>query len=433
MLKTKHMKIEQLHNLFLKCKSISTDTRKISKNDMFFALKGDNFNGNKFAIQAIEKGAKYIIIDEAQYNVSNQTILVKNALETLQALATYHRMYLNIPIIALTGSNGKTTTKELINAVLSKKYKTTATIGNLNNHIGVPLTLLSMTNETEIGIIEMGANHLKEIEFLCKITKPDYGYITNFGKAHLEGFGGIKGVIKGKSELYNYLIENNKHIFFNVDDSIQNEKLNTYTKTIGFSKRDSNLFKIEFIDANPFVNFKIKDTIIKSQLIGKYNFTNLCAASIIGDYFKVSIKKIKEALENYNPTNNRSQIIEKETNKIILDAYNANPTSMKAALEHFSNLKDENKIVFLGDMFELGSAAKKEHQAISNLTINLNIDTIYLIGENFFKTENNSTKLKLFSSFETLKKDFNTIETKNATVLIKGSRGMALERILDLF
>uniref|UniRef100_UPI0029341D42 UDP-N-acetylmuramoyl-tripeptide--D-alanyl-D- alanine ligase n=1 Tax=Lacinutrix jangbogonensis TaxID=1469557 RepID=UPI0029341D42 len=426
------MKTEQLHTLYLNCTGVSTDTRKVSPNTMFFALKGANFNGNTFAEQALKSGAKYVIIDELEYKYSDKTILVNNVLETLQMLASYHRTYLNIPIIALTGSNGKTTTKELINAVLSKKYDITATIGNLNNHIGVPLTLLSMSRDTEIGIVEMGANHQKEIEFLCTIAKPDYGYITNFGKAHLEGFGGIKGVIKGKSELYIYLTENNKHIFVNADDTLQKEKLSTYLRKFGFSETDENYFRIEFIEANPFVTFKAENTLFHSQLIGKYNFTNLCAALTIGKYFKVELNAIKQALENYAPTNNRSQIIEKRTHKIILDAYNANPTSMKAALEHFSDLKDEHKIAFLGDMFELGDDAKKEHLDISNLTNKLNIDAIYLIGENFYQTKNASTKIKHYHSYEALKENFNSIKIKNATLLIKGSRGMALERILEL-
>ncbi|MEJ6792557.1 MAG: UDP-N-acetylmuramoyl-tripeptide--D-alanyl-D-alanine ligase [Lacinutrix sp.] len=426
------MKTEKLHSLFLKCNSISTDTRKISKNTMFFALKGDNFNGNVFAEQALTEGAKYVIIDEPEYKKSEQTILVDNVLETLQNLASYHRTYLNTPIIALTGSNGKTTTKELINTVLSKKYNTTATIGNLNNHIGVPLTLLAMSKETKIGIVEMGANHQKEIEFLCNIAKPDFGYITNFGKAHLEGFGGVEGVIKGKSELYNYLIKNNKHVFLNADDDIQKEKLNTYEQKFGFSEIDIDYFNIKFISANPFVSLKTGKTLITSKLVGKYNFTNLCTAIIIGNYFNVSINEIKEAIENYVPTNNRSQIIKKESTKIILDAYNANPTSMTAALKHFSGLKDKTRIAFLGDMFELGNEAKQEHQTIADLATSLKLDKVYLIGKNFSETEINTTEIVQYGTFEELKEHLKSTKIKNATLLIKGSRGMALERLLEL-
>ncbi|MBU2938443.1 UDP-N-acetylmuramoyl-tripeptide--D-alanyl-D-alanine ligase [Lacinutrix sp. C3R15] len=423
------MEIAELHKLFLQSNKVSTDTRKIEKDSIFFALKGDNFNGNTFAAQALENGAKYVVIDQVAFHTNNQTILVKNTLKTLQELATYHRNYLKVKIIALTGSNGKTTTKELINATLSQKYKTVATIGNLNNHIGVPLTLLSMSTNTEIGIVEMGANHLHEIEFLCKITQPDYGYITNFGKAHLEGFGSTEGVIQGKTELYHYLIANNKHIFFNADDSVQANKLNGYIKKSGFSQSNKEYYNISLIEANPFVTYKIEDTTITSNLIGAYNFTNLSAASTIAKYFNISLESIKTGIENYTPKNNRSQIITIKNNKVILDAYNANPTSMLAALTNFSNLKDNNKAVILGDMFELGNESKKEHQNIAQLVIDLDFDIVYLVGENFYKTETPSNKVKKYKSFEDFKNSFT--KPKNTTLLIKGSRGMALERTLD--
>ena len=422
------MNIEQLHTVFLKSDSVSTDTRNVKENDLFFALKGDNFNGNKFAKDAIEKGASYAIIDEEAYKTSDQYILVDNVLEMLQELANYHRNYLGLKIIALTGSNGKTTTKELINAVLSKKYKTTATVGNLNNHIGVPLTLLSMDTATEIGIVEMGANHLKEIEFLCSIAQPDFGYITNFGKAHLEGFGGVEGVIQGKSELYQYLKANDKLIFINTEDEKQKELLNDYHNMYCFGNSTTNDTVIHFKEANPFVVSTFKNNEIKSQLIGSYNFTNISAAIAIGNYFDVDVSSIKEAIENYIPSNNRSQFIVKGTNKIILDAYNANPTSMKAALDNFAQLNDTCKIAILGDMFELGTDAADEHQFIADYATSLNLNELYLVGENFFRTHTNSNTYKSFDAF----KNANKLSTfENATILIKGSRGMALERVLE--
>ncbi len=424
------MKIETLHNLFLECNTVCTDTRKVDNNNMFFALSGENFNGNTFAKEALAKGAKYAIIDDKNYKTADNTILVENSLKTLQELATYHRDYLGVKIISLTGSNGKTTTKELINVVLSKKYNTTATIGNLNNHIGVPLTLLAMTKDTEIGIVEMGANHKKEIEFLCQIAKPDYGYITNFGKAHLEGFGSTEGVIEGKSELYHYLTSNNKFVFFNADDSIQKQKLLQYFKKVGFSTDDTNYFKIELLESNPYVTFEFEGTKIKSNLIGEYNFTNLCAAAIIGKYFNVELLNIKQAIESYTPTNNRSQIIKKDSNTIILDAYNANPSSMEVALKNFSSQDYKNKVVVLGDMFELGSSASVEHQNIVNLAISLDIDQIILLGENFLKTKANSSKVIQYRSFDDFKNNYKSIT--NSALLIKGSRGMALERALEL-
>ena len=418
------MKIENIYTLYSKHFLVDTDTRNIRKNTLFFALKGNNFNGNEFAEKALNLGALYSIVDEREYQTNTNIILVDDVLETLQQLANFHRKQLNIPIIGLTGSNGKTTTKELINAVLVKKYNTTATKGNLNNHIGVPLTLLSMTPKTEIGIVEMGANHLKEIAFLCSIATPDFGYITNFGKAHLEGFGSLEGVIQGKSELYNYLQKNNKIAFVNPNDFIQVEKTKKI-ETVSFNTND-----VKFIEANPFVRLSFYNTQIQSNLIGKYNYTNIVAAITIGHYFKVSLDNIKKAIEAYIPTNNRSQIIETEVNKIILDAYNANPTSMKAALENFVALEGTNKTVILGDMFELGKDSFKEHQAIADLSTKLNFENTFLVGENFHQTK---TKKHQFKTFNELENYMMNHPIKNHSILIKGSRGMRLERILGFF
>ncbi|MBD0830760.1 UDP-N-acetylmuramoyl-tripeptide--D-alanyl-D-alanine ligase [Aestuariibaculum sediminum] len=424
------MKIAQLHDLFLKCRAVSTDTRTIEKNDMFFALKGENFNGNQYAEKALASGAKYCLIDEAEYHSNSGTILVDNVLKTLQELANFHRNYLKVPIIALTGSNGKTTTKELINATLSQKYKTKATVGNLNNHIGVPLTLLSMNQETEIGIVEMGANHLNEIEVLCAITEPDYGYITNFGKAHLEGFGSVEGVIKGKSEMYDFLKSHKKVIFVNGQDPIQMDKTHDASRVVFSDKKEGNIIK--FLNAQPNVSLLYKTTKIESQLIGAYNFNNIAAAITIANYFKVDDDKIKLAIEQYIPSNNRSQVIKKANSKIILDAYNANPTSMQAALSNFGILKDFNKIAILGDMFELGESAKTEHEHILNIANNQNINQIIAIGSHFFNTEFISKKIIKFKSYEDFKINADINAFNDATLLIKGSRGMALERILDL-
>ena len=425
------MKIKTIYSYFLACNSVCTDTRKLNIDDIFFALKGDNFNGNKFAEQAVQKGAKYAIIDEKEYKSKN-TILVEDVLITLQELAAYHRKQLNIPIIALTGSNGKTTTKELINSVLSKKYNTTATEGNLNNHIGVPLTLLSMTEETEIGVVEMGANHQNEIEFLCNIALPDYGLITNFGKAHLEGFGGIEGVIKGKSELYDHLKSNNKTVFINTDDVLQVKQIGDYTNKITFGSRENNDCIVKFKEANPFVILYFKKEIIKAKLIGDYNFGNIAVAIAIGNHFEIASNEIKNAIESYSPDNNRSEIISKGSNTIILDAYNANPTSMQSALKNFENSRDEHKIVFLGDMFELGKHSEIEHQNIVDTLEILKFQQAYLVGSNFYQTKSKSKRIKILESFEDLKILLSKKSIKNSSILIKGSRGMKMERILDL-
>ena len=427
------MKLEKVYTYFLESTGICTDTRKIEKECLFVALRGDNFNGNKFTQQALDKGAFKVIIDDiSQHKNTGETILCKNSLTLLQKLATYHRQKLNIPMIALTGSNGKTTTKEIINAVLSKKFKTTATLGNLNNHIGVPLTLLSMTKETEIGIVEMGANHKKEIEALCEIAQPNFGYITNFGKAHIEGFGSIEGVIEGKSELYKYISKEKGTLFFNADDPIQNKLLGNYPSKVGFSQTKENFYSLKQIDANPYVALQAAQTNITSNLIGAYNFTNISAGVLIGDFFDIPLNDIKQAIEEYLPTNNRSQLITKGSTQIILDAYNANPTSMIAALQHFNTIKTASKMVFLGDMFELGETAQEEHQDIVDYLSNTNIDEVHLIGSYFSKTKLQVKNCHQYKTFEALKSAFKNTIPKDTTVLIKASRGMALERIVTL-
>jgi UDP-N-acetylmuramoyl-tripeptide--D-alanyl-D-alanine ligase len=425
------MNIQEIHNLFLQCKSVSIDTRKIEKDSMFFAIKGENFDANTFAQQALDLGALFVIIDNQSYFIDERTILVHNSLETLQELAKFHRSYLKLPIIALTGSNGKTTTKELINVVLSKKFKTKATIGNLNNHIGVPLTLLSFTKETEIGIVEMGANHKKEIEFLCEIAQPDYGYITNFGKAHLEGFGGVEGVIEGKSEMYKYLLMNGKTAFVNLEDPIQVEKSDRIKSfTFGIQKSEADL-KISDIKANPFVYVDYNDFSVKSHLIGLYNSNNINAAVAIGTYFNVDKVDIKAAIEEYIPANNRSQLLKKGSNEIILDAYNANPSSMAVAIANFMQLDNANKIMILGDMFELGSESKQEHKIIVDSVLNQRESVCYLIGKAFYEHKVSSENVCFFETFDAYAEYLKAIKFNENTILIKGSRGMALERTLD--
>ncbi|MGQ7945415.1 UDP-N-acetylmuramoyl-tripeptide--D-alanyl-D-alanine ligase [Flavobacterium sp. WC2509] len=425
------MDISYIHSLFLKCNSVSIDTRKIGANSFFVAIKGDNFDANTFAKEALDKGASYVIIDNNDYYIDERTILVENSLVTLQELATYHRNYLKLPIIALTGSNGKTTTKELINVVLSKKFSTKATIGNLNNHIGVPLTLLSFDEKTEIGIVEMGANHKKEIEFLCKIARPDYGYITNFGKAHLEGFGGVEGVIQGKSEMYQYLLKNDKLVFVNFEDPIQVEKTKDI-KSFSFGVKNENVdININHIEANPFVTVTYSQNTITTHLIGLYNANNINAAISIGSYFGVQKKDIKDALESYIPENNRSQLTTKGTNEIILDAYNANPSSMKVAIENFILLDKINKTLFLGDMFELGAESLIEHKGVIDLLISQDNIDCYFIGKDFYQNKLDKSNFFFFENFENFSEAIKQKKINNNMILIKGSRGMALERTLE--
>lgn len=424
------MNISELHQLFLQSSGVCTDTRKIFTGCIFFALKGENFNANNFATEALTKGAAYAVVDEEPKVANEQLILVNDVLKSLQKLATFHRCWLNIPIIALTGSNGKTTTKELINAALQKKYKTTATRGNLNNHIGVPLTLLSMNSSTEIGVVEMGANHLEEIKFLSQLAQPDYGYITNFGKAHLEGFGSVEGVIKGKSELYEYLKANGKTLFLNYDDPLQKQQI-SYSNAFSFGEDLAANLSIEYAQHGPYAALQVEGKIISSKLSGIYNAKNMAAAYAIATYFKVPLKDIKHALENYIPANNRSQIITLKGIEVILDAYNANPTSMALAIENLEQIQKSPKTVILGDMFEMGAMAQKEHQQLVNKLQDSSIDNVYLIGDNFYETTAH-TRIKKFKNFDYFAAGFDPGKIANNIVLIKGSRGMALERVLDL-
>lgn len=424
------MKINQLHELFLKSNGVSTDTRKIETDTIFFALKGKNFNANSFAQKAIDLGAKYSVIDKDSLKKNDKFILVEDVLETLQQLANFHRKYLKIPILAITGSNGKTTSKELINSVLSKQFRTSATKGNLNNHIGVPLTLLKMDHSIDFGIVELGANHLEEIKELCKIAEPNYGYITNFGKAHLEGFGSIQGVIKGKSELYDYLISTNGLIFINADDSKQLKQIKDYNNIFKFSKSKNSDLEISMQSKTPFVKINFLDQEIQSQLIGVYNFSNIAAAISIGHYFELDFLKIKKGIESYQSKNNRSQIIKQKSNTIILDAYNANPTSMNAALDNFSLMKGDNKIVILGDMFELGDESFNEHKAVIDLVNSLNFSFTYYVGQHFIKHKFLSESVFFFDSTDVLKRHFKSLSISNSVILVKGSRGMSLEVLL---
>ena len=425
------MKIEKLHQLFLKFNVVSTDTRSISNGALFFALKGDNFNGNDFATKALDSGASYCIIDEQQSQSNARFILVPDVLITLQELANFHRKYLNIPIIAITGSNGKTTTKELINSVLGQRYKTHATQGNYNNHIGVPLTLLQMDTSVDIGIVEMGANHIGEIAKLCQISAPNYGYITNFGKAHLEGFGSAEGVVKGKCELYDYLKSNEGVVFINGDDKKQVQQIGDYKSVNIFSKDNRSNIQVSMTSQTPFISFESQGCTMESQLVGIYNFSNAAAAIAMGCFFEVSLENIKKGIASYTPNNNRSQIIQKGSNTIILDAYNANPSSIEVALDNFNSMKSPLKIVILGDMFELGVHSKSEHQAVIDEVNSLNFSSSYYVGSHFFELAYDSSKANFFKTTESFRNQLQSLVIKDALILIKGSRGMALESILD--
>lgn len=417
------MNIEKLYHLFKQYPTICTDSRKIKKESIFFALKGDNFNGNDFAEKSIEKGCAFAVIDEKKYAFNERCILVNNVLNTLQELAKHHRNCLNIPIIGITGSNGKTTSKDLINAVLSTEKRCYSTKGNLNNHIGVPLSILDITQNHEIAIIEIGANHIGEIASLCQIAMPNFGIITNIGKAHLEGFGSIDGVIQAKSELYQFIAKNNGEVFINSEDTLLLELAENINKTT-YGKNGCYSGKITI--ETPFISIQFEGHLINSNLIGNYQFHNIMLAISIGKYFGIANNNIKKAIENYNPENNRSQIIKTQTNTLILDAYNANPTSMTAMLNSFAKQNYNDKVCILGDMLELGEFSEKEHKSIVKLTNELGLKSIF-IGNEFSNVEKSA--FKNTNEFSKLLKES---PIRNKIILLKGSRGITLEKLVDL-
>jgi len=427
---------EKLYEYYLENPVISTDTRNITPGCIFFALKGDLFNANEFAVQAIEKGAAYAIIDEEKYAINDRCVLVADVLSNLQDLARHHRKQLNIPVIGLTGSNGKTTSKELVNAVLAERYKTFATFGNLNNHIGVPLSILSITDDVQIAVIEMGANHQKEIALLCTIAQPTHGIITNVGMAHLDGFGGFEGVKKGKAELYAYLKETNGYTFINRDNPylLEMSAVAGLNKLIYYGTENGNTIKGALKSSDPFIevdwtNHDVSSS-VKTNLTGSYNFENILAAICIGDFFDMSPEEINTGLSNYQPKNNRSQLTKTEKNTVICDFYNANPSSMTAALKNIAVLSADKKTAILGDMFELGPESPGQHELIAKQASESSLDQIIFIGKDFyaFKDEVEGT------FFETPAEAAGYLEANpvlNHLVLLKGSRGMKLEILLQ--
>lgn len=425
------MQIEELYKIYQHYPSVQTDTRKLKPDDIFFALKGDNFNGNTFAKQALEVGAAYAVIDEKENEVPGKTILVDDVLQTLQQLAKYHRQQFNIPFVGITGSNGKTTTKELIHAVLSTTYKTYTTEGNLNNHIGIPLTILKIKEDAEIAVIEMGANHQKEIEGYCKYTLPTHGLITNCGKAHLEGFGGVEGVKKGKGELFDYLKANNGTAFVMWDYDYLQEMSKGISQIIKYGTTDADIMG-NILSSEPFLEVELMKGIftgkLKTQLVGDYNFPNVLVAVTLGNYFKVPGEKIKTAIENYTPSNSRSQLLEKGSNKIILDAYNANPSSMKLAIENFAKLHAENKILALGGMAELGTESLEEHKVIVNLIGQYKWKDVILVGGDFLRIDH---PYKSFTNSDEAKQWYLQQQFENSSILVKGSRSMKMEKLIE--
>lgn len=427
------MKIDHLYSIFREHPQVVTDSRKILPGCLFFALRGEHFNGNDFALQALASGAAYAIVDEKQPADDHRLIYVEDVLLTLQRLAGYHRQTLGIPVLAITGSNGKTTTKELTAAILAKKFNIRFTQGNLNNHIGVPLTILTFSNDTELGVVEMGANHPGEIDFLCRIAQPDYGLITNVGKAHLEGFGSFEMVIKTKSELYRYLEEKKGVIFIHQDNKFLSEVTGNLQK-ITYGQSEGCWQRGEITGQPPYLNirawFPSGLLYIHTKLIGNYNLENVLAATAIGRHFGVDPLLIKEAVEEYSPSNNRSQFVKTDRNQIIMDAYNANPTSMQASLNNFIAVPHPRKVVILGDMLELGPYAGIEHQRIIDLIRDKSLHEIFLVGE-FFSESSYPGNFNVFRDAQGLIDYLKLHPLHDCLILLKGSRGIGLERITE--
>ncbi len=428
------MTISEIYNLFILHPVVCTDTRKIENGCLFFCLKGQNFNANTFAQEALNKGASYAVVDDAKFKTNDQCILVDDVLTTLQELAKHHRKQLNIPVIAIVGSNGKTTTKELITSVLSEKYQVLSTPGNFNNHIGLPLTLLKLNASHQIAIIEMGANHIGENALLCEIACPDFGIVTNNGKDHLEGFGSMEGVAQSNSELYYYLLKNNGLAFVNANDEWLMRMASRLEKKITYAANAENKNALaDFIAVAKSLRPQIQFTIFNSQIViqsclsGDYNFDNIMAAVCMAKYFKLSDEEIKKGIEKYEPTNNRSQVVKKQLNTIYMDAYNSNPSSLEASLRNFSAMPFSNKIAIIGDMFELGKYAEEEHQNMIQLCINLKLDDVILVGEEFMKQ--NKSVYKSFKTTEEVIEHLKHHQLSGKNIFMKGSRGMKLESI----
>ncbi len=427
-----HMSIENLYQKYLSCGRVSTDTRKIEAGSLFFALKGANFNANKFAEEALSKGAQYAVIDEKEYAKDERFILVEDVLSALQQLALHHRRQLNIPVLGINGTNGKTTTKELIYAVLSTKYKTLATRGNLNNYIGVPLTLLELDESHEIAVIELGANKIGEIAELCHIAEPTHGLTTNIGKAHMEGFGGLEGAIRGESEQYHYLLQKGGEVFINSQNPILGNMAKRFKHPF-FYPAPGDYFSCEFLSADPFIVYRHENgEEVQSQLIGAYNFENIAAALCIAKFFNVPAEAANRAVSQYKPENKRSQIIQKNSNTIILDAYNANPDSMQAALRSLENMKAAHKVAILGDMFELGKDSLQEHHAIGVLLAQCHFQHIFLCGEMMEEAAKACPEAHYFLHKNALENQLKTMTFNQATILLKASRGIALETLLEV-